>query len=45
MFSKTRISAQFVELFNQTMKHQLKEGVFAELMAKYTPMGCPKLTP
>lgn len=40
MFSKVAVTKAFIAIFNQTMQQLIEQGVYDEIVAKYTPKGC-----
>ena len=40
MFSRTHVSLAFVERFDQVMSQMLEQGVFDDILARFTPVGC-----
>ncbi|NQZ08136.1 MAG: transporter substrate-binding domain-containing protein [Algicola sp.] len=40
MFSKAAVTPEFVNLFDENMQQLIDQGMLAQMMAKYTPMGC-----
>lgn len=40
MFSKGVVSPEFITIFNRTMQQLIKQGIYDEIAAQYTPKGC-----
>ncbi len=40
MFSKTNVSPAFIKRFDQTMTQLLEQGIYDDILAKFTPVGC-----